>query len=801
VARGPEAADLRVAARHGPYPEDELAARVGEVADHLLEEGFWRGGVLALLERLESALPRLRAHAAVRLGWRRCREAVEPLLELLPRSVDESCSVLDALGMIGDERAVRALREYAARKLLSRRRSAVEALRQLGDEDGLNEARLRARERLPAPLVAALDAAAASEYPLASAPEVAKALQALEPNQQGPALDTLYELGFPVCLAAVRLVRSGLKFAQPHVWRNVKSVFKRSMLRHDYETFGWIAHQIEAQGRNTKGTFASVKSGYDGAQRQLVIFGKNTQNFLRRQAWRYLKDLAFYRPEAYAHAAAEALVPYTPQDVQEAGEGRCYLLHSILYGGGKRFRYDDRTMTFRPRSHKHAKAPPGEREEAYPELWDAQPQAYLRVLTGSALPQAHPFALRGVEEHPQVLADASNAAVIALVGAPYEPTVELGLRELERRFDPDSPDWSLLRQLLADERPLARTLGQRWLRLTAHLWLKDTSLIVDFLAATNPNIKAMVVELTISALHHDPDLRRPLAERIVDMLRTPEPSPGAHDGYAQLVREALVAEANALLTVAELADWIARGAPAVKAMAGHLLRHRPDAVRELGLERLADLAQHEMVAVRQAAHALIRSAVPQFNEDPSLLFVLAESDWEDTRRLAFDILRTRISIEALGLDGLTGLLDSNRPDVQQVGRELAIKHTATLAMPELVFRLVQHPAAAMRRFALELVVQHLPEGPEPLAGLKTFCRSALLDLWPDRKVKRQMVDFLAARGLEDPAQAAVAAAVLGDLVRVQGKADFEHTLQALVRLKLAHPQVPMTVRLVGGGEA
>src|SRR5262249_37717098 len=156
--------------------------------------------------------------------------------------------------------------------------------------------------------------------------------------------------------------------------------------------------------------------------------------------------------------------------------------------------------------------------------------------------------------------------------------------------------------------------------------------------------------------------------------------------------------------------------------------------------------------------------------DPSVLFVLVESDWEDTRALAFDLLRRWTDAATLGLDGVLGLLDSNRPDVQELGRELATRHLGELPAGELAFRLAQHPHPGMRDFALDLVRKHLPRGDDALARVQGFCRSALLDLWPQRPVKRGIVEFLAARGLEDERQAAVAAAVLGDLVRVQGRA-------------------------------
>jgi hypothetical protein len=232
-----------------------------------------------------------------------------------------------------------------------------------------------------------------------------------------------------------------------------------------------------------------------------------------------------------------------------------------------------------------------------------------------------------------------------------------------------------------------------------------------------------------------------------------------------------------------------------------LLGRRPEAVAELGLEQITTLAQNEVVAVRRAAQELIRSAEELWRRDPSVLFVLVESEWDDTRALAFDLLRTRIDPATLGLDGVCGLLDSNREEVQEVGRELVQKHFDKLDPVELTNRLVQHPHPGMRNFALDLVVNHLPEGPQPLSGLRGFFRAALFDLWPQRQVKRRVINFLFQRGQRDEQQAAVVAAILGDVVRVQGRADFEQSLYALVRLKLAYPQLEATVNLPSGGGA
>jgi hypothetical protein len=184
-----------------------------------------------------------------------------------------------------------------------------------------------------------------------------------------------------------------------------------------------------------------------------------------------------------------------------------------------------------------------------------------------------------------------------------------------------------------------------------------------------------------------------------------------------------------------------------------------------------------------------------------VLFLLVESDWDDTRALAFDLLRNEIGLETLGPDGLMGLLDSNRTDVQDVGRELVKKHFAALSPRVLVSRLIEHPHPNMRRFALDLAVDHLPEGSEPLARLSWFFRAAVLDLWPDRLVKRRVIDFLLSRGLRDHFQAEVAAQILGEFARMDVRSDVEHALEALARLSLAYPGLKSPVAVEMGGVA
>lgn len=797
--RGVSAKKLRPATTHGPYTAEQVAAQFKDITDSLKAEGFLPAGLPALFEALESPNPAHRAHAAIRLGWRRERSAVDRLLTLLPNAVDETCSVVDALGMIGDERAVPALRQQAARKLLSRRRSAAEALRQIGDAEAMAEVRQLALDRLPDEVRSLAEADPVSPQALV------EAVQGLEVSQQGLAADTLYELGTLGTVEAARRILLGFDFGEAHRWRYVKSVFKRSILRHDYATFGLLAYEIEARGASKWGTTATVKSGYDGKQRSVRIFARNTQNFLRRLSWRYLVDLARYRPEAYPHAAAEAIIHYPPQPVPPGAHPhfystyRFYLFNRVLYSAGTRLRYESRSLNFWPVMAKHVEPKPGAREEMFPELWDAQPDAFLRILAAAKRPEPHAFAVAAIQaRHKDLIQSATPANLVAMLRAPYEPTVVMALNELERRFDPAHPDWDLLAQIVQDERPLARKIAQRWLRLTAIKWTGSAGLVLTLLTRAQGDTRDLVYQLTRSRLGEHPELRRALADLIAVALEQPEHHEGTHEVLARLAAEALVQELEEIVSVERLLSWATHGAPAAKGLAGQLLALRPQAAAELGLERIIGLAQHEVASVRAAAAALLNASFESLKTDPSALFVLVESDWDDTRSAAFALVR-KLDPASLGLDGLMGLLDSNRAPVQKLGQEVAAAHFGSFPAEELVYRLLQHPHHAMRQFTLDLVVKHLPPGEGPLAKLRDFCRAAVLDLWPQRAVKRRVMDFLQARGLEDERQAALVASAIGDMVRLQGRADRERALEALVRIRLAFPDVPSTVKVLPEG--
>jgi hypothetical protein len=804
VARGKKKNALTDAKMFGPFTSDEIAKAHKSVVDGLLGEGYVAGGLGQLLLALGEKNPKVRARAAQRLGWRREQGAVEPLLKLLEKPKDDVSTVIEALGQIGDLRAVPAIRGEAEKKLLSRRRAGVEALLLLDDKPGLDAAKQRALERLPDELRAKIGSTSAT---------LNQAMANVDGKERGIAADTLYELGALLgdasdkraCVEAALSTFTSATIHTPFNWRYAKSMWKRAMTRRDYASFGKLAHQIEIAARSAKSETHTLKSGYDGETKKTRLFSKSTTNYARRRGWRYLRRLAKHRPDEYALAAAEAVVPYVDGDDVMKGNspstGRSYLLHRVILGGTERYVFDGRQMRFKTKAGAKGKATavtttPGMREEAYPELWDRTPRAYVRLLGAAKHSLVQKFALDGILRHPEALASASHAECAALIESDDARIVDIGLKELRRRFDPSKPDFQLVLELAGSQKDLVRNFGLVWLGDTAQSWCRDREWIAKFLAMPHAASRDSAARLANASIRTTlpPEERRRLAADLLNRIEQKEPEEGAFSGFGAVLRDGLLEEAAAACPIARAVAMVRGSLPgggndAAIAVGASILAKKPGALDVIGFSDVVALANHEKAAVRVAAMKLLEGAHDDLAKDPSTLFSLIESDWDEVRTAALSML-DKIDLLPLGIDGLMGLADSTRVDVQ-VKAHTVLENAISRGVDvhEVLARLGQHPSPVTRKYAVGMAVEHLKPGFVRLAKLELLFRASLFDTWPDRKLKRTVIEFLSQRGQQDENQAEVAAQILGDFVRSQTIDDKERALAALVSIKLKFPQI------------
>lgn len=798
LSKGDHLATLALEKVYGPFPEAEIQTAADQLLAQLAEEGYLRTADLDLVEALSSDRVEVRARAALRAGWRKATTLVDQLIAQA-ESAPEVCSLLDGLGRLGDAKAAPLLRAYAGRKLLSRRRSAIEGLIRLGDETGLAEVRAQLEAAMADPIRDALRANALDCVTKSGLDALQVALEAVPKNRRAFSCDQLYEYARPLTVAAARASLQGLPFGQPFVWRYVKSLFKRSLLRDDFVTFGWLAVEIERQGRVSVKVRAQVKSGLDGKQRETAIFSRKTCRYLQRATWRYLRKLAAYQPQDYTFAAAELLIHYRAEDGgsptgSAPSHSHCYLLQQILHGASSRLVCHHRTLRFRYRNPTAAQARSREREERFPELWDAYPDAYLRLLANAHLEEVHAFAHAAVRlRHPGLLQSAAPNQLASMLGVPFAETHALAQRELARRFDPTAPDWALLLALLESEGELAVSLGCDYLRQSRHAWILDGERCMWLLTESAPLIQSTVAGMLVQTLPQSaPAVRVKLAKLIRQRLCAPEKT--AFEALAQVCEGTLLPELNPLFSYDDLIALIQAENEGAQAIAAMVLGTRPEAIHHLGLERLLALADHSLGALRTAALKMLESAVQAGEADIETVFSLCEGQFSDTRTRAAELLSRRVNcFTPEGYLALVSLLDSSYPEPRAVGLSICQANLDRLNASDLLQRLAEHPAPTMRPFVFTLLQEHLEPGLEALRKVLPFCRCAILDLRPSLPVKRGVIRFLAKRGQASSEEAALVGAFFTNLLGTKGRFDFEQILEETVRLKLAFPEAAPAV--------
>lgn len=262
-----------------------------------------------------------------------------------------------------------------------------------------------------------------------------------------------------------------------------------------------------------------------------------------------------------------------------------------------------------------------------------------------------------------------------------------------------------------------------------------------------------------------------------------------------MIRAHLAAELAERVTLDEAARVLpGAGSTLRELMAEVVLRH-PPAPKLLASDVLVDLAEDELAVVREAARHLLTGDLPRLLGEPSTLLNLVESDWDDVRSFASDLLRS-LDPERLGLDELIALCDSNRP-TQGLGRELVLHSLPRLALDELILRLAEHPDDAVRGFAAELLIERAPPGSVPLLRLHGFLRTVFYRVAHGRRTKRRLAAHLQARARVSEREARVVVSVVGGLVHARCQQDRTLALQLVAEVATRHPEV--AVPLVAEG--
>lgn len=652
--------------------------------------GERKGIEAAIVKRFRDATARSDRAAVRRAAWRigelAIQEAVPELTELTPAS-DETLNycVAWALGRCARTESRTVLDGLSDK-------TGSEAVRRIAWEARLATSTEQQRADLMAEIIQRLD------------PPVQAALTANDPNQlaaaassiifQGGAqgmdlIEDLYRVASATPCAR-RYVLSVLNEVplKPGYFRAVRHIYKAAEFRNDADVISLLALRFEtepAQFHIPSGmrsamipkTWEYVNIGKEAAKPDSrLAFSDRTRNYFRKRIWRMLRRMGSAFEPQYVAISEVVLLAFTdqhaaaprksiryryetdsdgrwrsvPEAVREYGSFGGYLaFNHILHGNSRRYRLSPNGLSWlkiTAAADATADSPSDlgsiPREESFPHLWDARPEALWRLLTRSRCAPVHEFAARALLDNSRFCGRLTTGQIAELLSQAYAVTIEFGVRLARERYDPSHPDMDLLKALFAANLQSARDLARHWVDERPRALLDSADLAVHILTSPYDDIRIWGHTL-IEAVEFTSDHLQGLIARLVVFLM-------ALDDQAE-IHEPMVTDVGTLflgpwaddcrrMEIGIIRDLLDHPLEALQVLAGKLLLQHHIAPAQLPPELIRQLIEAKAEAVRGIGVQLF-ARLPEawLVKQADLIFTFCISEEQSVRRAALPMVK------------------------------------------------------------------------------------------------------------------------------------------------------------------
>ncbi len=365
----------------------------------------------------------------------------------------------------------------------------------------------------------------------------------LEDYRRFKVIDTLYQIDNEyVRPALLDIVREAP--LQPNYFKQLRHIFKMAEYRGDGEVFGILAHRFELQA----GNFNNPKGwgGYNRETRRVIrseriysqelqkpdsnkAYSEQTREYLRRRVWRTLKTLGEENEPDYVKLATGILLSYSDADEEEIKESRGtkyrynketrrsdrytyhfqwdkyatrIILNHLLYQNSPR--YESHPQAWRcTGDYKLGDSLPTVREEAFPQLWNQQPSALLRLLQESKCLPVHEFALKAIQENQEYCHSLEIATLTQLLDTTYEITAQFAFNLACEKYDSQAPNREFVLAVANCILSTARQQAYEWIEAQREYFFEASEFIAGLVTSLQDDTRAFARKLLSSTILND----------------------------------------------------------------------------------------------------------------------------------------------------------------------------------------------------------------------------------------------------------------------------------------------------------
>ncbi len=396
---------------------------------------------------------------------------------------------------------------------------------------------------------------------------------------------------------------------------------------------------------------------------------------------------------------------------------------------------------------------------------------------------------------PDAIKEAPLPLVQQLLAHPLEAVQALGVKILLRhRTRAEELPAGLFEILLTSPYASVRALGVNLFgQLTNYILYERREVLVSFCLSVHPEVRQQVIPIVTKLVQYRSGFGKELLLLLLPLFWQKENYEGIHADLLVLFQESL---APYFKEIPEDKIWklIEARFRTAHLLGSQLLREQVR-LEKVPLERIASLANHELLELRQLAQAYFDSHIEKARYEREATLKLLDAPWDDTWLFARQFLETKFKTEDWTPALLVSVCDHKREEVQQWGLRLINNHFQEEDGVEYMLKLSQHPNIKLQQYITNYLRLYAAGHPDRIKALEYYFTAVLSQVNSGRVAKERVFDFLQQ---EAGASAAVAAVVVPLVSRISltiAIRDKARCLQLLAEMKKRYPGLDSPVSI------
>ncbi|MGB3641031.1 MAG: WGR domain-containing protein, partial [Rivularia sp. (in: cyanobacteria)] len=463
-------------------------------------------------------------------------------------------------------------------------------------------------------------------------------------------LEIIYEIDNEVVRPGLIEIISKAPF-QPNYFQRIRHIFKMAEYRLDAEVFGILAYRFEKKRGNFDSKyyvqlengeilgqnwgFYDYKTGYFERKTNQIVeefqkptsriaYSNKTREYLRRRVWKTLEKLGQENNPDYVKIAVAVLLQYSDTDGIQSFYPNAFAnyltFNHILYENSPRYRLkNDKKAWILKRDYQPRDAEPTDREEAFPQLWEQQPEALLKLLLESECNPIHNFAVKGLRSCNKFIASINIDTIIQLVNKPYEVTAQLGFELALLNYESSNPNKNIIIALANCLSERARNQAYKWIEEKQDYFLEDSSFITALVISNHSETRQFAKHFLSKANINDSTAQIIIGKILAELL-----------SLSLLNKEESTEVSLPLFNKEGLGEV----SELIKEVSEILLLTFPSQLRILNLNVINDLLTHPIIEIQElGARILLNHEIPAKDLPAHIIESLLASENEQLRIL------------------------------------------------------------------------------------------------------------------------------------------------------------------------